>query len=487
MKHLPASDSELTRRGLLGLIAALPGFASAAAPIAERSLASFFQTGTDPAAGDCSEALMAAWRWSAENGSRVRIAGRYRLEQTAHLAESNGRFIFDNARIDIFEARLSGTLSNGVRGAIGILCTATGAKMLGHLTLHGRGAPGLTALAGIVFDGADGAEIGKHTVANMAAGRMVLWCRDAAFGDVEASDMRGRQAFGTGTAGSAEVIVGCTNCRFGNVNAVRNYKPVRYLSVAVPANGPRLDNVGCAFGTTSGTAAPGSAESIVLAVRSAVGCRFGNVTGSGFSQGVAFVTYKGDDGFNVRDNQVGKISVQDGRTAASVDAALALDREAGAPAIGRQTIGSLTARRGGYYGIFANDGEIVLGDATIENSVRAVQLRNCRVAFGTITVAGRYVSAFGYGTDVRGTIDRLVIDGGATVPSANGVQNLPGERTSGLRFKTIAYRRLSTGQPLALIFADTENRPDEVTVDRVEGAASKGTTYFRRKPTRPKP
>ncbi|UVO52828.1 hypothetical protein [Sphingomonas sp. SUN039] len=473
---------------MLGIIAAtLPGFASAATPTVERMLTSFFQTGNDPALSDCSEALMAAWRWSAETGGSVRIAGRYRLEQTAHLADSGGRFIFDNARIDVFEPRLSGKLSNGVTGAIGILCTGTSAKILGHLALHGRGVPGRTVMAGIVFDGADRAEVGKHTVANMAAGRMVLWCRDAAFGDVEATDMCGRQAFGTGTAGSAEVIVGCTDCRFGNVNSVRNYKPVRYLSVAVPAKGPRRDNVRCTFGTTSGTAAPGSPESIVLAVRSGVGCRFGDVTGSGFSQGVAFITYKGDEGFTVRDNQVSKINVQDGRTAASVDAALALDRETGAPAIGRQTIGSVTTRRGGYYGIFANDGEIVLGDATIENSVRAVQLRNCRVAFGTITVSGRYVSAFGYGTGVRGTIDRLVIEGGATVPLANGAQNLPGERTSGLRFKTIAYRRLSTGQPLALVFADTENSSTDVVVDRVEGAASKGTTYFRRQPVRTKP
>jgi hypothetical protein len=481
MSDILAPSSELTRRGLLGLIAAtVPVVASGASPMGERTLADFFVAGSDPGSSDCSVALMAAWRWSSETGGSIRISGRYRLEHTAHLTESGGHFIFDNATIDIIETRLSGVLSNGVQGAIGILCTGTNAKMQGHLALDGHGVPGQTAMAGIVFEGADFAEMGSLTVTNMAAGRTILWCRNAIFGDIDATDMRGTQAFGTGTAGSAEVIVGCSGCRFGNVTAVRNYKPVRYLSVAVPARGPRRDNVRCTFGTTSGTAAPGSSESILLAVRSAIECQFGDVSGAGFSQGVAFIAYKGDDGFTVRDNRVSKINVRDGHTSASVDAALVLDRQPGAPAIGRQTVGSLTARGGGYYGIFANDGEIVIVSAVIETAVRAVQLRNCRVAFGTIAISGRYVSAFGYGAGVRGTINRLVIEGNAAVPLSNGVQNLPGERTAGLRFETIVYRPSSTGWPLVLIFADTENSPDEVSVGTFEGRATKGTSYWQR-------
>lgn len=421
-----------SRRHLLAALAVSPAAALSARQAAAAGPASLEPAAADTArpidtflpAGfarnrqDWTPVIEQAWKWSADNRTPVSIAGRLSLASTVRLEADNGHFVFDHARLTVTESSQLARISNGRQGPIGILVTAKNAKLLGDMSLIGLGVPKRTRLAGMVFDHAHGVEVGTYRCRNLAAGRFVFWCDGAKFGSVHAVNMHGRQTFeegGQGTAGSAEVVMGCQSSVFGDVVALENYKPCRYLSNSGPIEGKLIDNRDCSFGSTTGTASTDMAESSLLAVRSAVDCRFGDVTGIGGSSGLLIVSYDNDHGLNVDRNRFGWVHHDAPDTDASVDAVIALDRAANSPEIGSQWIAGVSGSGNGEFGLFMNSGRLVLGSAELNGFRTPLYVDNAELQCGDAVIRGKCSIVVKGKNNPRGRIESLQLPQGASV------------------------------------------------------------------------
>src|SRR3546814_19361932 len=135
---------------------------------------------------DCSRALVAAARWSAENDAVVTFSGRYRLVDCATIT-NRASFHFDNAIFDVYGRGGIGTLSNGARGRIGILFQhADDLRLSGDVPYRGDGMAGATCLAGLVFAHCNRARAkasGRYD--NLAVGCSVSWWAAGLLGDVQ--------------------------------------------------------------------------------------------------------------------------------------------------------------------------------------------------------------------------------------------------------------------------------------------------------------
>lgn len=462
MKRLEISRRELIA-GTLGSPLLIVPFAcsgSAARQSDPRAFESFLGAGHGPR-DDCSRALVAAANWSAHNDAVVTFSGRYRIVDCPTIM-SSAIFHFDNAEFDVSEQGGLGIIANGARGRIGMLFQcAEDVRLSGSLRLRGDGNAGSSRLAGLVFDHCQRARVSASIhYENMAAGCIVMWCDDGHFGDMHALGMNGRQTFGSGSAGSALIVIGCRRTNFGKVVSSRNYKPVLYCSVAKDRRGRTIDNESCTFGHVTGTSASGSLESSLIAVRSARDCTFAGAAGMGFVCGYNIARYSSDGGFSVEGNRLGPLRGMFPSTGASVDAAIVQEAESPSVAIGSNFITSVEAECSGEFGIAVFSGELLCGRIEISGATRPVVVGNATLRADEIVISNQGLEALTVGQAGRLYSTCVDIRSGSLGGSRTGIRYNPAFGSGGpmlVHVDNVRYRHNGAGTNLTYILYDPDH------------------------------
>ena len=114
------------------------------------------------------------------------IGHAYAFNGVVTVTTSNITVRFNGTTFKIGDTNTAGTISNGAAGKIGFLFKgADHLTITGSVRCIGQGTPGLTSLAGMVFDQCHYAHVTADMYfENMAAGRFVYWCDYGLFGDV---------------------------------------------------------------------------------------------------------------------------------------------------------------------------------------------------------------------------------------------------------------------------------------------------------------
>jgi hypothetical protein len=390
---------------------------------------------------------------------------------------------FDNCVFLVGDTGADGTTTNASTGKMGFLFKeADHLRLTGAARLIGQGTVGTTTLAGMVFDTCDFANVqATFYYENMAAGRFVMWCDYGRFGDVLAYRMKGTQTFsGVGTAGTAEVVLGCLRSQFGRISSLENYKPVRYLSVALDGASATIDNQECSFGWVTGTPAVGSIECSLLAVRSAVNCYFDGCAGAGFSMGLYFVLYTGDT-WSIDGNTVGAVAGTYATTGASVDAAVVQDMDAGLT-MGHNHINQVHASCAGEFGIYVGCGELSIADAVITGSAtRPVVGLNCTVSFGRLVTSGAGQESVAIGKSCNFNADLIDVRTGSTGAASGAVAYATayGAGSVGeICINTIKYRQNAIGTDYVYAYMDLVNGAEAARITNIDGEGSTSAARF---------
>jgi hypothetical protein len=399
-----------------------------------------------------------------------------------HTTASTGVH-FDGCKFLVGDTGANGTLTDGGTGKIGLLFqSADHIVVSGEAQFVGTGTVGSTTLAGMVFDSCDyvicSAELYYE---NMAAGRFVLWCDYSLFGNITAYRMKGQQTFDVGTAGTAEVVVGCRHSVFGRITSKDNYKPIRYLSTAVDALGAKIDNQYCYFGFVTGTAASGSTESCLIAFRSAQHCYAEGGDGNGFSIGCYFVNYSTDTGWLIKNNVVGHIGGTFDATSSSGDAAVSQVSVSG-PTIGHNRVISVNATCSGEGAIICYNGALHIDYADITGSAQPVQVQEAALSFGGLVVSGQTSEAIVLYQGSSFSANSIDIQSGAVSAAVAGAIRYNTASGSGglgtVRIGAIKYRQGSAANTYVNVIFDNVNGFESWLVGDIDGTGSTDAARF---------
>jgi hypothetical protein len=475
----------VSRRRLLRLLAigaALPvldcGQPLSGANASEtRSFESFLGGETE----DCSRAIEAAADWSARTAGTVSFSGTYRLTRTAVVTRPV-MFVFNGARFEIAGSPRA-AISNRAEGTIGILFqNAPDIQLSGSVAVSGADKSGATTMAGIVFDSCPGVHADAHfSFDHLAAGMLAYWCDDGVFGDIESTAMKGRQSFGfRDSAGSTLVVAGCRNSRFGAISARSNYKPVLYCSVAFDREKRAINNEACSFGSISATAFPGSAESSLIALRSARNCVFAGASGRGFACGYYIGRYAGDNGFMVDGNRLGPLEGEFPNTGFSTDSAIIQQAERPSVPIGSNYVQSVKATCAGEFGVAVLSGSLSFDSIDITGSRRPVVVANATLSGNMILVSDQENEAItlGGGGVLRAkTID---IRSGSIGGEGSGIRYNQAFGAGAIKVDAdlIRYRHNGVGVPLQYLIYDPIHSPGDWRVGKIEGEPLKADGKF---------
>lgn len=441
-----------------------------------RSFESFLAGG-----GDCSDAMGAAVDWSARTGGTVSFSGTYRLARTA-IVTRPVRFAFDGARFEITGAPRA-VISNGAEGTIGILFqNASDVWLSGHVAVSGTDESGTTTMAGIVFDSCPRVHADAHFFfEHLAVGMFVYWCDDSVFGDIESTAVKGRQPFGfRDSAGSTLAVIGCRNSRFGTINARSNYKPVLYCSVAFNRDKRAIDNEGCSFGFVSATAFSGSAESSLIALRSARNCVFAGASGRGFACGYYIGRYVGDNGFAVDGNRLGSLEGEFPATGFSTDSAIIQEAEHPSVPIGSNYVRSVKATCGGEFGVVVLSGSLSFDSIDITGGTRPVVVAGAKLSGNLIVVRDQGDEAITLGGESELSVKTIDIRSGSIRGEGSGIRynQAFGAGPVKIDADVIRYRHNGVGVPLLYVIYDPAHGTDDWRIGQIEGEPLKADGQF---------
>lgn len=405
----------------------------------------------------------------------------YKVNGVLSVTASNVGLHFDNATMLIGDTGTSGTLTNTSVGKIGFLFkNATNLRVTGAVRCIGQGTLGTTSLAGMVFDTCADVQVPcTMYFEKMAAGRMVAWCDRGVFGDVTAKDMNGKQTFQsppTNTAGTAEVVWGCRYTKFGQATGYDNFKPVRYLSLALTGGGVAIDNDMCTFGPTVGDTGTSPDQSSVLSIRSAKNCKFGSVHSDSMSAGLQFLQYSGDEAWTINGNIVDAVTGRFPSTGASVDSAITQETTS-ATAMGKNTVLAVSVTVAGEYGILCTAGELSIGHAEVSGGTRCIVAYNCNFNAGKLIVSGSNQEMVTYGQSCNFRVDLIDIRGGTIGGTTAGVRYNTAFGSGGYgttRIGVISYRFMATNVDLTYVLLDTTNGIEGLSIHHIQGTGSSG-------------
>jgi hypothetical protein len=411
--------------------------------------------------------------------------GTYKLDKPVLLTVSNVTLIFDNCTFNIADTGGNTTMLNGASGPAGFNFQAANfLTIVGSPKLIGQGTLGTTRLAGMIFEKCDFTRMsGTIYYEKMAAGRFVQWCDHGVFGEIQAYQMNGQQTFGGAvTAGTAQVVVGCRHSRFGAITSKETYKPVLYLSVATDHLAQKIDNYDCYFGPCIGTSASGSLESCAVAIRSGVNCMFEQAGGDGFSKMLYIVRYTGDTGFSVDGNMIETVSGTVPSTAASLDALVTVDADAGL-SIGTNYIGMVHGSCAGEYSIYCSRGTTHISSLRLSGAAgRHFGIIDEGVlTFDNAVVSGQTNEAmliFQGGTVTFGTLD---IRTGPIAVTTAAIKYDSASGSGGKKkwsFGNITYVQGGSANNYQRIVLDASNGFESTDIYNIEGTGSSSQTIF---------
>lgn len=433
---------------------------------------------------DNDSALQSAFDSLRPGDTLVFPPGSYAFGTTILLATPDISLIFEDCTFLIGDGGRPGRISNGALGPIGFLFQdAHRLNLRGAARLVGQGRRGATKLAGMVFDLCNRVNcLASFHFENMAFGRVAFWCDAGRFGAISARHMNGRQTFGSASAGSAQVVVGCKNCEFDTIDARDNHKPVLYLSVAPNARNQAISNEDCRFGAVTGTAASGSAESALAQIRSAKNCHIESLSGTGFVNAAIFQLYDTDAGHVNDGNVIGSITGTFPSTNASTDAAVQQFRTPGAPRIGINHIRSIDVRCAGEYGLFASAGELRVDRLSIKGGRRSIGLFDATLTANEIVLEGQVLEAILVGQSARLTAGRVDIRSGPSGGAGSAIRYNPSFGGSGgfgsVSIRTIRYNRNGVGSDVNDIVWDETNGPTAWDIHDIQGTGSLAQARF---------
>ena len=440
----------------------------------------------NPLTTDMTSAFQTAFD-AAGDGQGVYVPpGDYLIDGVVSCTIDKTHVHFDGCYIEAEDDGTFGTLTNLASGPMVFLFKeADGIHVTGSVEIVGKGTATSSRLAGMVFDECQDVTANyTYYCDNMAAGRMVFWCDNSVFGDISATRMSGTQTFsGVGTAGTAEVVVGCVGSIFGAIRSELNYKPCRYLSVAANASSAYIDNERCIFGPITGSSEASSQEGSVLSIRSGVNCQHGPINGSGFRAVLLVNALSGDatNGNTIDNNQIESVDGESPGSAASLDGVIIQDAQSG-ESIGTTTIGQAICEADGEVAVYCNDGTLTIGTCIIKgDATRGLQLLNCNINFGQLIIQD---------------VDKQPVQIGQGVHfSCEDFQQLVGYTTAqtavitydtsigtgdfgSVRINRIYYNSNGVGTDYTYIILDQTHGPHEWDIGLVQGSGSGGQCRF---------
>jgi len=416
-------------------------------------------------------------------GKTLRLHGTLNFNGVVTITTNNVGIWFDDCTINIGDTGTSATLTNSATGKVGFhFKQADQIFVGGRARLIGTGTVGSTTLAGMVFDECD------HVICdaalyfeNMAAGRFVQWCNHGHFGDITAYRMKGQQTFDVGTAGTAEVVVGCVDSTFGRIASRENYKPIRYLSTGPNGSGTYIDNAYCRFGFVTGTPASGSTESSLIAIRSGVDCYHEGAAGSGFCIGLNIVQYAADIGHHTVDrNTVSFIGGVFPSTGYAGDAAVSQITSSG-PTIGSNHVLSVVARCLGEGGVLLSSGSLRIGQAYVYGGTQPVAGLTGDLSIGKLTVGGSTQAAVTIYQGCNFDADFIDVITGSTggVSGAVRYDNSSGSGGVGsISINRVRYRHNSVGTDFLYAVMDLTNGFESWHISNIDGTGSTSPARF---------
>jgi hypothetical protein len=407
-------------------------------------------------------------------------AATYKTNGVIQITATDRRINFGSATFLVGDTGAAGTLTNAASGKIGFLFkNATNVVVTGSPKFIGQGTLGTTSLAGVVFDTCANAVVSAETYfENMAAGRMVFWCDNSSFGNIEGRNISGLQTFEsppTTAQGSLEVIVGCRKSIFGNLLCDGNVLPARYLSIGLNASSAAIDNQYCSFGNVSSIGSGNSATG--LAVRSAVNCNFGDVTGNTLIAAILLIIYSGNTSWSVDRNNFGNVSATLLNTAASEDAVVYSASTEPTKTIGTNYFGDVCCVGTGEYGIFVNSGTLSFNNVSLYEFGRPVFVHSSTIYINSLVVSGQNLEAITYGQGANVTINSVDILSGATSSTTACILYNSAIGTGGLgriNFGDVTYRYNAIGNDYLYVVMDLSNGFETTQIKNINGAGSGG-------------
>lgn len=461
-----------------------------------RSISAFLPAGYDAARDDCSDALERAAEWSAAHGEAVLITGKLLLRNVAIIETAGASFFFDRAEFGVRDD--GGMGSPSYRGfdtvPMGILVRAEHVSLLGSARFIGLGVPGRTRLFGMWFDAAHSARVGNFYFEKMAFGQMFMCCDAIEVGDTQSYLMYGTQDHGKAGAGSAQVIAGCQNSRFGKLRALENEKPMRYLSAGMTSARQPRDNRSNQFGLVEGTGRPGSPWAQALGIRSSVDSIFEGANVQNVTAVLLIEKYDNDDRWSVRGNRFRLIQGKVIDTPSSLDGGVVIDNFSKTP-IGANHIDTLRIEgpiQNGdgappqTYGVYATDGDLTIGTADIRGFTFQIAAYDCRLVIDSFISSQAGYEVFRYGRNLTGRISKLTIRTGI----AGAVSNAGLIRAVDLGKPAIApdfdILEISYAQNGSRNYADFVQydplfREQNMRLHRITGAGKQGRRWIRGK------
>lgn len=404
----------------------------------------------------------------------------YKTNGVIQVVNANRRINFGNATFLVGDTGTSGALTNASSGKIGFLFkNATNLTVIGSPRFIGQGTLGITSLAGVVFDTCTNAVVSAEMYfENMAAGCMIFWCDNSSFGNIEGKNISGLQTFEsppTTAQGSLEIIVGCKKSMFGNLLCDGNVLPARYLSIALNASSTAIDNQYCSFGNISAIGSGNSATG--LAVRSAVNCNFGNVTGNTLTAAILLIIYSGNTAWSIDENNFGSVSATLLNTAASDDAAIYSASTEATKTIGTNHFGNISCVGTGEYGVYAGSGTLSFNNVSLYGFGRPVFVYSSTIHMDSLIASGQNLEAVTYGQGANISISSIAVLSGAATSTTACILHNSAIGSGGLgriNLGDITYRKNGIGNDYLYVVMDLSNGFETTSINSIDGAGSSG-------------
>jgi hypothetical protein len=402
--------------------------------------------------------------------------GSYKTNGVINVTTSDIGIDFGTATFLVGDTGANGTTTTGATGKIGFLFKqADNISIIGSPKFIGQGTAGVTSLAGLVFDDCDNVHApAEMYFENMAAGRFISRCTNSSFGTVTGKTLNGLQTFEsppTTTQGSLEVVIGCVNCIFDDLFCEGNILPARYFSIGAASPNNEFCKTGTTISITTGNTAT------ALAIRSAVNCCFGDVSGSGLTAAILLAIYVGNTAWDIDKNTFGNITATLVNTGASEDAVVYSFSEEPTKTIGKNAFGNLVASGSGEFGLFVNSGVLSFGNIDLDGFKTPIRLRTSSFIANSAKITGQANEAIVYGQGANVSIQTVQILTGSTNIITGAIRFNSASGTGGIgiiSFGEIQYRYNAIGNDYLYIVFDLTNGFESTQINSINGGGSSG-------------
>lgn len=433
-------------------------------------------------------AIQAAFNAVPQYGTLTFPVGRYKTNGAITLTTQNVSIVWDGCTFLIGDTGANGTLVSTATGKIGYLFKQSHyLQIIGSARFVGTGTPGTTSLLGVCFDTCDYVQaLGSMRFENMAIARTFWQCTNSVFGSASANQMWGLQPFENppvNNAGTVDNVIGCSYCVFGDIVAINQEKPGRYLSTGTGA--PDISN--CQFGKTTVSGRTGSLTSIGIAIRSAVDCSFGDVICNNVHSGFEIFRYSTDSVWSVNRVSVSSIKgVFSNITSAS--AAFTVYAESTSVPVGDVTVGSIDAVCSGEFGTFITTGRVKISEVSLSGPgtrlfVCSGNNETSYVSVGNMVIRGNSSAAspVNLGNNCKLTIDTLSFLTGPTAAITAGFryESAYGSGSClGANIGSIFYRQNGSANNYLYVVMDLTNGFNLWNIAHIDGTGSGAQARF---------